>query len=95
MELPIDAACGRNLAKVTELLHKAFASAGEVQNFPEPEILYCGLEASSIRIAIFLRAAGPRWRLMQARLRCRMLEIFCENGIEIPFNQSDVTANHI
>jgi mscS mechanosensitive ion channel len=94
VELLVDVAYNSDLAKVTELLRKVVANTEGVQSFPVPEILCRGLEASSIRFAVFFWAAEPRWWQTQARLRCRVLEIFRENGIEIPFNQLDVTVKH-
>ena len=79
---------------MSALLRKVVANTEGVQSFPVPEILCRGLEASSIRFAVFFWAAEPRWWQTQARLRCRVLEIFRENGIEIPFNQLDVTVKH-
>ncbi len=95
IDIPVGVAYGTDPKKVIDLLMEIAAADPDVVERPEPFVFFKGFGDSSLDFE--LRAhlgdifSSP---VAQNRIRLRIVEVFAENGIEIPFPQRDVHIRH-
>ncbi|MRG46330.1 mechanosensitive ion channel [Chitinophaga sp. SYP-B3965] len=90
VELIIGVAYGSDLKKASELLKELLLKEEGVQSVPVPLVLVHELNDSSIDFRILFWADIGTWVILKSSLLLAIYTAFSEQGIEIPFPQSDI-----
>ncbi|MES2303339.1 MAG: mechanosensitive ion channel domain-containing protein [Pseudomonadota bacterium] len=90
--IPVGVAYGSDLDQVEKLLLEAIGSCSRVLSFPSPGVLLSAFGPSSIDMAMVVWIDDPEAGVgnVRSEVLWKVWRLFRENGIEIPFPQSDV-----
>ncbi|MFM6828926.1 MAG: mechanosensitive ion channel family protein, partial [Novosphingobium sp.] len=90
--IPVGVAYGSDLDQVEKLLLEAIGSCPRVLSFPSPGVLLSAFGPSSIDMAMVVWIDDPEAGVgnVRSEVLWKVWRLFRENGIEIPFPQSDL-----
>lgn len=90
-EVPVGVAYASDIKLVTKLLHRAASEHESVMKKPTPEVLFKDFGDSSLDFKLFFYSKDfMKIEYVKSDIRYRIVELFRENNIEIPFPQRDV-----
>jgi small-conductance mechanosensitive channel len=92
VKAPVGVAYDSDLELVTKLLYRAVDETPRVLNNPKPRVNLMGFGDSSVDFEVRFWIRDPESGLANIRsdVYMRIWQLFQENGVEIPFPQSDL-----
>lgn len=90
-DVPVGVAYSSDVKLVTALLKQAAKEHSSTRKKPEPEVLFKNFGDSSLDFVLFFYSRDfLKIEYVKSDIRYRIVELFRENDIEIPFPQRDV-----
>lgn len=96
VKVPVGVAYGTDVDRVKEILLEIAAGHDRVMRYPEPSVVFQGFGASSLDFELRCFLYDINYILStRSDLNFAVYNKFTEEGIEIPFAQSDVTLKNV
>ena len=96
VEIIVGIKYGSNLEQVKKIIDTIIQEDSDIAKYPAPNILVNEFASNSVNIRVlFWTSDYDKWVVLKSKIYQEIYEAFAENGIEIPFPQTDLHIKSI